>query len=242
MSETDPLKFAVHPDKPWAPSGSGISSCVRSLQHLFSQDLESKRLISHLCSSWTWAFICLKLLIIWLYSLILYWMVSCGHWLSPALCFVLLKSSWRSSSPRISTTFPTHTHLPLKWRESLKGLLRRALRDKICPLWPPLFFFCCLGSRCRWWSWQSARAVDYTRRLNWAEARHPVLQQHRRRLKSPRAVDFFTSEDSPQGAVKLWSILCLRALFNTNMTVWLVSVCVSRVRDMAALLDGSHMD
>lgn len=120
-----------------------------------------------------------------------------------------------------STTCSTHTRLPLKWRQSLKGLLRRARRDKICPLRPPLFFFRCSGSRCRWRCWQSGWAVDYTPRLNWAEARHPVLQQHRRRLKSPRAVDFFTSEDSPRGAVKWWSILCLQALFNTNMTACL---------------------
>lgn len=119
-------------------------------------------------------------------------------------------------------------HGLLKWRQSLKG------PGSICPLWPPLFFFCCLGSRCRWRRWQSGWAVDYTRRLNWAEARHPVLPQHRRRLKSPRAVDFFTSEDAPLGAVKWWSILCLRALFNTNMTVAGVCLFMSGVQDMAA--------
>lgn len=201
MSETNPLKFAVHPDKPWAPLGSGNFPRVRSLQHLFSR-VGTKT--SHFSprSRWIWAFIRLKRLIIWLYSLTLYWMVSCGHSRSPALWFVLMlklkeQFTQNRSTPLLivvqSTTCSTRTHLPLKWRQSLKGLLRRARRDKICPLRPPLFFFCCSGSRCRWWCWQSGRAVDYTPRLNWAEARHPVLQQHRRRLKSPRAVDFFTS-------------------------------------------------
>ena len=73
---------------------------------------------------------------------------------------------------------------------------------------------------------QSGRGLHW--RLDWAEARLPVLRQHRGRLKSPRADDILTSEDALPAAEKLWPVLHLRALSNAAMTVWSVRAHCAR--------------